>query len=220
MLEHQCWSPQNGESSSWIGAQVLKTISYFMLFLPPLIELVPHTFISPKAPWCSEDVPIWHLDSQLAPPPQKIPVLHRCGWLVPEPELTSQKIVLITGQIESALAEARIIAQGSMGLIQQLIHYLYLPRARMETAGKGSSKQGTNSSNSKPICSLKGLLPSRQGGQTPSQALMAGKIEEEEASSCSSVIGCTDSDAINAVFWALPYLCMHQKVRVKRGNAF
>lgn len=34
------------------------------------------------------------------------------------------------------MAEARIIAQGSTGLIQQLIHYLYLLGARMETAGK------------------------------------------------------------------------------------
>lgn len=28
-----------------------------------------------------------------------------------------------------------------MGLIQQLIHYLYLPRARMETAGKAAANK-------------------------------------------------------------------------------
>ena len=60
---------------------------------------------------------------------------------MPEPELTSQKIVLIAGQIESAMAEARIIAQGSMGLIQQLVHYLYLLRARIETAGKAAANK-------------------------------------------------------------------------------
>lgn len=41
----------------------------------------------------------------------------------------------------SAIAEASIIAQGSMGLIQQLIHYLYLLRARIETAGKASANK-------------------------------------------------------------------------------
>jgi len=39
------------------------------------------------------------------------------------------------------MAEARIIAQGSMGLIQQLIHYLYLLRARIETAGKAAANK-------------------------------------------------------------------------------
>lgn len=60
---------------------------------------------------------------------------------MPEPELTSQKIVLIAGQIESAMAEARIIAQGSTRLIQQLIHYLYPLRARTETAGKATANK-------------------------------------------------------------------------------
>lgn len=68
-------------------------------------------------------------------------MLHRYVSLVPEPELTSQKIVLIAGQIESAMVEARIIAQGTMGLIQQLIRYLYLLGARIETAGKAAANK-------------------------------------------------------------------------------
>lgn len=39
------------------------------------------------------------------------------------------------------MAEARIIAQGSTGLIQQLIHYSYLLRARIETAGKAAANK-------------------------------------------------------------------------------
>jgi len=75
------------------------------------------------------------------PLPKTTTTLHRCGSLVLEPELTSQKIVLIAGQIESAMAEARIIAQGTVGLIQQLIHYLYLLGARIETAGKAAANK-------------------------------------------------------------------------------
>lgn len=65
---------------------------------------------------------------------------HTCGWLVSEPELTSQKIVLIARQIESVMSEAEIIDQETTGLIQQLIHYLCSLKISVEEADKMAAK--------------------------------------------------------------------------------
>jgi len=115
-------------------------------FTPPFSLLVvptAHRAVSERPVQCALCMPTYSSLQQHGsqPLPKTTTTLHRCGSLVLEPELTSQKIVLIAGQIESAMAEARIIAQGTVGLIQQLIHYLYLLGARIETAGKAAANK-------------------------------------------------------------------------------
>lgn len=68
-----------------------------------------------------------------------------------------------------------------MGLIQQLIHYLYLPRARMETAGKAAANKVQTPVPQNQFAHLKAYCHHCKGAKHLHKTLMGGKIQEGQA---------------------------------------
>lgn len=144
---------------------------------------MPHTagsvFASPKGPWHSEDVlfhvPIWQLDSQLAPPTKNThDTQMRMISASTRTNFSENCTYCRTNWV--CYGRSQNNCSGEHGAYPA-VNSLFVPaRSQDRNSRQGGGKQGTNSSISGSICSDKGLLPSQQGCKTSLRVLMGGKI--------------------------------------------